>query len=344
MMDDAVAIGRGPVRLCAHLAIRRRGGRRRPDQDDDPSPRDTPTAAGRALHHDAPRAREARARARLRGRGERLLCRGRARGAPRASTGRSRPTSPACCTAGPRLPDENGRRVRGTPSRASTSHDRAGHRHVDRHARRDACLGGRAGAHGRARLEGLPRHRRAARASARRLASSEPGVERVAKFDNGDVHVLVVDDSLTIRYSLRDLLELQGYRVSLAATRDEALAAARRDALRHRRARLLPRGDDRRRAVPRSGHRPRLRRRRLRHPDGNLRRSRDQAESPGRGRRVHVQERVERAAADPHRRHRTVRAPPSGASSSSGSAGSSAWSRRSPVPCSSSTPPDTSGT
>ena len=51
--------------------------------------------------------------------------------------------------------------------------------------------------------------------------------ERVAKFDNGDIHLLVVDDSLTIRYSLRDLFELHGYRVSLAATREEALAAAR---------------------------------------------------------------------------------------------------------------------
>lgn len=49
----------------------------------------------------------------------------------------------------------------------------------------------------------------------------------VSRFDNGDIHVLVVDDSRTIRYALRDLFEQQGYRVSLAATRDEALTAAR---------------------------------------------------------------------------------------------------------------------
>lgn len=59
---------------------------------------------------------------------------------------------------------------------------------------------------------------------------NEPGSEGdvfTAKFDNRDVHVLIVDDSATIRYSLRDLFELQGYRVSLAAGHSEALAAAR---------------------------------------------------------------------------------------------------------------------
>ena len=62
----------------------------------------------------------------------------------------------------------------------------------------------------------------------RLLGTSEAeDVPRVSKFDNGDIRVLVVDDSLTIRYSLRDLFELQGYRVGLAATREEALALAR---------------------------------------------------------------------------------------------------------------------
>lgn len=47
-----------------------------------------------------------------------------------------------------------------------------------------------------------------------------------AKFDNSDIHLMVVDDSATIRYSLRDLFQMQGYRVSLAATQDEAMAIA----------------------------------------------------------------------------------------------------------------------
>lgn len=45
--------------------------------------------------------------------------------------------------------------------------------------------------------------------------------------DNADVHLLVVDDSATIRYSLRDLFQLRGYRVTLAATRDEAMRQAK---------------------------------------------------------------------------------------------------------------------
>jgi DNA-binding response OmpR family regulator len=48
----------------------------------------------------------------------------------------------------------------------------------------------------------------------------------VEKFDNGDIHLLVVDDSATIRHSLRDLFRMQGYQVSLAATADEALGLA----------------------------------------------------------------------------------------------------------------------
>lgn len=49
--------------------------------------------------------------------------------------------------------------------------------------------------------------------------------------DNSDIHLLVVDDSATIRYSLRDLFQLQGYRVSLAATQLEAMQLARADAV-----------------------------------------------------------------------------------------------------------------
>ena len=46
------------------------------------------------------------------------------------------------------------------------------------------------------------------------------------KFNNGDIHLLVVDDSATIRHSLRDLFRMQGYQVSLAATADEAVELA----------------------------------------------------------------------------------------------------------------------
>lgn len=46
------------------------------------------------------------------------------------------------------------------------------------------------------------------------------------KFDNSDIHLLVVDDSATIRFSLRDLFQMQGYKVSLAATQQEALDMA----------------------------------------------------------------------------------------------------------------------
>jgi len=47
-----------------------------------------------------------------------------------------------------------------------------------------------------------------------------------SKFDNSDVHLLIVDDSATIRYSLRDLFQMQGYRVTLASTQDEAMQCA----------------------------------------------------------------------------------------------------------------------
>ena len=48
----------------------------------------------------------------------------------------------------------------------------------------------------------------------------------VEKFDNSDIHLLVVDDSATIRHSLRDLFRMQGYQVSLAATAEEAVTLA----------------------------------------------------------------------------------------------------------------------
>lgn len=57
-----------------------------------------------------------------------------------------------------------------------------------------------------------------------------PGETFSAKFDNSDIHVLIVDDSITIRFSLRDLFVLQGYRVSVAGTHDEAMDAARNTA------------------------------------------------------------------------------------------------------------------
>jgi len=53
------------------------------------------------------------------------------------------------------------------------------------------------------------------------------GALRVTRQDNADFHILIVDDSLAIRYALRDLFDGQGYRVGLAATANEALAAAR---------------------------------------------------------------------------------------------------------------------
>ncbi len=55
------------------------------------------------------------------------------------------------------------------------------------------------------------------------------GSQSNPKFDNTDIHLLLVDDSISIRHALRDLFELQGYRVSLAATHDEALDLARRE-------------------------------------------------------------------------------------------------------------------
>jgi len=50
--------------------------------------------------------------------------------------------------------------------------------------------------------------------------------EQSATVLNNDMHLLVVDDSATIRYSLRDLFKMQGYRITLASTHEEAMAAA----------------------------------------------------------------------------------------------------------------------
>ncbi len=47
------------------------------------------------------------------------------------------------------------------------------------------------------------------------------------KFDNSDIHILIVDDSVSIRFALRDLFELQGYKISVASGHDEALTAAK---------------------------------------------------------------------------------------------------------------------
>lgn len=58
------------------------------------------------------------------------------------------------------------------------------------------------------------------------VAPDDAGDAFSAKFDNSDVHLLVVDDSATIRYSLRDLFQMQGYKVTLAATQEEAMSYA----------------------------------------------------------------------------------------------------------------------
>lgn len=50
------------------------------------------------------------------------------------------------------------------------------------------------------------------------------------KFNNNDINVLIVDDSVSIRFALRDLFALQGYRVSVASGHDEAIATARQSA------------------------------------------------------------------------------------------------------------------
>jgi len=46
------------------------------------------------------------------------------------------------------------------------------------------------------------------------------------KFDNTDISVLIVDDSVSIRFALRDLFELQGYNVRVASGHGEAISLA----------------------------------------------------------------------------------------------------------------------
>ncbi len=58
--------------------------------------------------------------------------------------------------------------------------------------------------------------------------SSDVESELNPKFDNSDIHLLIVDDSISIRHALRDMFELQGYQVSMAATHDEAIELAHR--------------------------------------------------------------------------------------------------------------------
>lgn len=57
------------------------------------------------------------------------------------------------------------------------------------------------------------------------LANDEAA--RMVKFSNHDISILVVDDSASIRFALRDLLELHGYRVTVVSSHSEAMATAR---------------------------------------------------------------------------------------------------------------------
>ncbi|MBX2879125.1 MAG: response regulator, partial [Granulosicoccus sp.] len=57
---------------------------------------------------------------------------------------------------------------------------------------------------------------------------SEPVEEDpLPTFENGDIRILCVDDSASIRYALRDLLEMHGYEVTAVGGYSEALAAVR---------------------------------------------------------------------------------------------------------------------
>jgi len=61
------------------------------------------------------------------------------------------------------------------------------------------------------------------------LIDPETQTNAVAEANNSnrDINILVVDDSATIRQSLSDLLELQGYRVSVAGSPEAAMKQAR---------------------------------------------------------------------------------------------------------------------
>jgi len=50
---------------------------------------------------------------------------------------------------------------------------------------------------------------------------------KTVKFTNDDISILVVDDSASIRFALRDLLELHGYRVTVVSSHSEAMTTAR---------------------------------------------------------------------------------------------------------------------
>lgn len=58
-----------------------------------------------------------------------------------------------------------------------------------------------------------------------RLANDDSA--RTIKFSNDDISILVVDDSASIRFALRDLLELHGYRVTVVSSHSEAMTTAR---------------------------------------------------------------------------------------------------------------------
>ena len=51
-----------------------------------------------------------------------------------------------------------------------------------------------------------------------------PQVLASNRLANNDIQVLIVDDSISIRYALRDLFQLQGYQVKLASNHDEAVS------------------------------------------------------------------------------------------------------------------------
>ena len=55
---------------------------------------------------------------------------------------------------------------------------------------------------------------------------ADEDLSTTVKFSNDDINILVVDDSASIRFALRDLLALHGYRVTITATHEEAMQAA----------------------------------------------------------------------------------------------------------------------
>ena len=55
---------------------------------------------------------------------------------------------------------------------------------------------------------------------------ADEDLSTTVKFSNDDINILVVDDSASIRFALRDLLALHGYRVTITGTHEEAMQAA----------------------------------------------------------------------------------------------------------------------